>query len=112
MKGEKKMSETTLQCSLTIRAEETTLQNIHNLLVSQEDERPPLSEELAKIAKQTLIAAGIKDEFKIELQHSRMTTSYHRSGGLNPDEWLERQRPSDQPASRIEGQEAGPDTID
>lgn len=106
------MSETTLQCALTITADETTLQNIQKLLASQEDERPPLSDVLAKVAKQTLIAAGITDDFKIELQHSRITTSYQRSGGLNPDEWLEGQRPGDQPTGRTERQDPDPDTID
>lgn len=84
------MKETCLEFSVVIKAGEPLLRNIHNRLVSApQPHRPALNNVLANVIKDTLIAAGVDEEFTVELHPDRIIAHYDTGGGLNAQEWLE-----------------------
>lgn len=85
------MNETTVELSITIRGDETALENVHKLLSGEAEDCPPMLKVLAEISKQTLVAAGVSEEVQVELHSCRISTRYTRGGGLNAEEWLDKE---------------------
>jgi hypothetical protein len=85
------MNETTVELAITIRGDESALEKVHKLLSSETQDCPPMLKILAEISKQTLIAAGVNEDIQVELHNCRLSTRYTRGGGLNADEWLDKE---------------------
>lgn len=88
------MNETTVELSITIRGDDSALENAHKLLSGEAEECPPMLKVLAEISKQTLIAAGVNEEIEVELHSCRLSPRYTRGGGLNANEWLDKEEES------------------
>ncbi len=81
------MKETTLELTVTIKADESTLRDIQKTLSSAESNRPPLADVLTVMIEQTLVAGGITDDFEIGLEHSHITLHHREGGALRVREW-------------------------
>jgi hypothetical protein len=79
------MSNPSLDIVITVEADEKTVKDVKNLLISD----PALGENLVALLDQKLKAAGLSDTLKVTFQQNRLHLNMHHTGGLNAQEWLE-----------------------
>jgi len=91
------MSRTTLEFTVTVNAEEMTLNNIKRVLTGAEPGQSPLKDVLADMVKKKLTEAGISGNFTVFLNENRVVIKKVTEGGLNPQEWLDKDTFSDIP---------------
>lgn len=84
------MTTNTLDLKITFSGGEDILNDIKNRLESGTAGKPNLSDALASIVQQTLVAAGVSDDFDVKVQSSQIRKNYGQGGGLNASEWLEK----------------------
>jgi hypothetical protein len=79
------MNKTTLEFKVTIEADQATLHEMQDQLNDATSHHPELTNVLPGTIKETLLAAGVTDDFEVELQPSHIITHYERIGGLSAD---------------------------
>lgn len=82
------MEESTLDFKIIFCGEENVLNEINDKLISKTAENTSLGDALSAIVQNTLIAAGVSNEFTVRIQQSQVKKDFGQSGGLNAGEWL------------------------
>jgi len=82
------MNKTTLEFKVTIEADQATLHEIQHQINSANSRYPALTNVLPVMIKETLLAAGVTNDFEVELQPSQIITHYEGIGELSEDLYL------------------------
>lgn len=84
------MTTTTMDLKITFSGSEETLNDIKSRLERASTDSTSLSETLAAIVQQTLEAAGVTNDFSVNVHGSQIRKNFGQAGGLNASEWLQK----------------------
>jgi hypothetical protein len=85
-----KMSNTQVyELQIILKADEPTLCEIHDSLTKARSDHPGLTHVLAAMVKETLLAAGIADNFEVELHLKEVDSQHIEKITSNALEWPE-----------------------
>jgi hypothetical protein len=79
------MNKTTLEFKVAIEADKATLHQIQHQLNGANSRHPALTNVLPVTIKETLLAAGVTNDFEVELQPGHIINHYKGVGGLSED---------------------------
>jgi hypothetical protein len=79
------MNKTTLEFKVAIEADQATLHQIQYQLNSANSYHPALTNVLPGMIKETLLAAGVTNDFEVQVQPSHIINHYEGIGGLSAD---------------------------
>ena len=82
------MNEATLEFKVAIEADQATLHEIQHQLNDANSHHPALTSVLPVTIKEILLAAGVTNDFEVELQPSQIITHYEGIGELSEDLYL------------------------
>lgn len=85
------MSKTTLEIMIMVDADDTTLHQLKAALVSADYKVTPLAKAVAQAVKAEFTKAGLADKAEVKLNESHVCLKAALEGGLNAEEWLEKE---------------------
>jgi hypothetical protein len=87
------MTETTLEFIVTIKANESTLDDLKNQLDSTHSHHPLLGQVLPTMIKKTLETAGVSNEVEVNIQPYQLINHHNSIGELKAGLWLDTNGP-------------------